>query len=133
MPSSLRILVADDNEDIRNGISEALETCAGWIVCGRAVDGTDAVRKAANLKPDVILLDISMPGLNGFAAAGCIHEQTPHAEILIVTEHDSATLKHIPPQPGVRGYIEKSRLDDDLIPAVAAATKHLPRYKSQVA
>lgn len=124
MQSSLRILVADDNEKIRNGICSALEARLGWIVCGQAVDGTDAVQKAVDLKPDIVLVDVSMPGLNGFEAAGCIHEQIPSAEILIVTEHDSRTLKCLPPQPGVRGYVVKSRLEQDLIPAVEAASKH---------
>lgn len=133
MSSALRILVADDNEDIRNGICDTLESRPGWTVCGRAVDGREAVRKAVDLKPDVILLDISMPGLNGFAAAGCIHEELPDAEILIVTGHDSKALKHIPTQAGVRGYLEKSRLHEDLVRTVEAASKHLPISKSAVA
>lgn len=124
MLNSLRILVADDNEKIRNGICSILETRLGWVVCDRAVDGRDAVQKALDLKPDVVLVDVSMPGLNGFEAAGCIHEQLPDAEILIVTEHDSKTLEHLPPQPGVRGYVVKSRLKHDLIPPVEAASKH---------
>lgn len=82
------------------------------------------MQKAVELKPDVILVDVSMPGLNGFEAAECIHEQMPEAEILIVTEHDSRTMEHLPPQPGVRGYVVKSRLESDLIPAVEAASKH---------
>ena len=105
----------------------------GWIVCGRAVDGTDAVRKALYLKPDIILVDVSMPGLNGFEVAGCIHEHIPDAEILIVTEHDFRTLERLPPQPGVRGYIVKSRIDRDLIPAVEAAGKHRPVSNSATA
>lgn len=133
MPSSLRILVADDNENIRNGICSVLEARLGWIVCGRAVDGMDAVQKAVDLKPDVILVDVSMPGMNGFEAAGCIHEQIPKAEILIVTEQDSRTLDHLPPQPGVRGYVVKSRLECDLIPAVEAASKHQAVSNSAVA
>lgn len=124
MPSSLRILVADDNEKIRNGLCSVLEAHSGWFVCGRAVDGLDAVQKALDLKPDVVLVDVSMPGLNGFEAAGCIHEQIPDAEILIVTQHDSRTLEHLPPQPGVRGYVVKSRIELDLIPAVEAAGQH---------
>ena len=124
MPSSLRILVADDNEKIRNGLCSALEARSGWVVCGRAIDGTDAVQKAAELKPDIVLVDVSMPGLNGFEAAKRIHEEIPAAEILIVTEHDSRALEHLPPQPGVRGYVVKSRLEHDLIPAVEAASKH---------
>ena len=133
MPSSLRILVADDNERIRDGLCAVLEERSGWMVCGRAVDGMDAVQKAVELKPDVVLIDVSMPGLNGFEAAGCIHEQIPEAEILIVTEHDSRFLEHIPFQPGVRGYIVKSRLEQDLIPAVEAASKHQGMSNSAVA
>lgn len=133
MPSLLRILVADDNEKIRDGICSVLEARLGWIVCGRAVDGADAVQKAVDLKPDVVLVDVSMPGLNGFEAAGCIHDQIPTAEILIVTEHDSRTLEQLPPQPGVRGYVVKSRLQHDLIPAVEAASKHEGVSKSAVA
>ena len=124
MPGSLRILIADDNEKIRSGLCAALEARSGWVVCGRAIDGTDAVQKAVELRPDIVLVDVSMPGLNGFEAAERIHEQIPDAEILIVTEHDSRTLKHLPAQPGVRGYVVKSRLEHDLIPAVEAASKH---------
>lgn len=133
MPSSLRILVADDNERIRDGLCSALAARAGWIVCGHAVDGMDAVQKAIELRPDVVLVDVSMPGLNGFEAARCIHEEIPQAEILIVTEHDSRTLEHLPPQPGVRGYVVKSRLEHDLIPAVEAASKHKAVSNSAVA
>jgi two-component system, NarL family, response regulator NreC len=133
MLSSLRILVADDNETIRNGICSVLEAHSEWIVCGRAVDGMDAVEKAVDLKPDVILMDVSMPGLNGFEAAGRIHEQIPNAAILIVTEHDSRTLELLPAQPGIRGYIIKSRLEHDLIPAVEAASRHQAVSNSAVA
>lgn len=133
MPSSLRILVADDNEAIRNGLCSTLETRSGWVVCGRAVDGADAVQKAVELRPDIVLVDLSMPGLNGFEAAGRIHQQIPDANILIVTEHDSRTLEHLPPQPGVRGYVVKSRLDRDLIPAVEAASKRQPVSNSTAA
>ena len=126
MPTTLRILVADDNEVIRNGLCAVLEDRSGWVVCGRAVDGADAVQKAAELKPDIILVDVSMPGLNGFEAAARIHEQIPGAEILIVTEHDSSALDQLPQLPGVRGYVVKSRIARDLIPAVEAASKHQP-------
>lgn len=130
MPGSLRILVADDNEKIRNGICLALEARSGWKVCGRAVDGMDAVQKAVELKPDVILVDVSMPCLNGFEAAARIHEQMPNAEILVITEHDALMVAHLPCQPGVRGYLVKSRIEHDLIPAVEAACKHRPSVRS---
>ena len=126
MQNTLRILVADDNEVMRNGLCAVLEDRSGWVVCGRAVDGTDAVQKAAELKPDIILVDVSMPGLNGFEVAACIHEQIPDAEILLVTEHDSSTLDQLPQLPGVRGYVVKSRIERDLMSAVEAASKHQP-------
>ena len=124
MPGSLRILVADDNEKIRNGICLALEARSGWKVCGLAVDGMDAVQKAVELNPDVVLVDVSMPCLNGFEVAARIHEQMPNAEILVVTEHDARMVAHLPCQPGVRGYVVKSRIEHDLIAAVEAASKH---------
>ena len=124
MPTSLRILVADDNEGIRNGLCSVLKSRSGWVICGLAADGTDAAQKAVELKPDVILLDVSMPGMNGFEAAECIHAEVPNTEILIVTEHDSRTMEHAPPQPGVRGYVMKSQIERDLIRAVEAASKH---------
>ena len=124
--SSLRILVADDCELIRSSLCSVLRSRAGWIVCGEAADGKDALEKAIELKPDVILVDVSMPYLNGFEAARCIHEQVPDSEILVVTEHDSSTLAALPPQPGVGGYVVKSRIGVELIPAVEAASKHLP-------
>lgn len=133
MPSSLRILVADDNEKIRNGLCSALEARSGWIVCGCAVDGMDAIQKAIDLKPDIVLVDVSMPGLNGFEVAERIHRQRPDIEILIVTEHDSSTLEHLPPQPGVRGYVVKSQIVHDLIPAVEAASRHRTGSNSAVA
>jgi DNA-binding NarL/FixJ family response regulator len=124
--SLVRILVADDNELIRSSLCSVLQSRAGWIVCGEATDGNEALEKATQLKPDVILIDVSMPHLNGFEAANCIHEQVPDSEILIVTEHDSRTLAALPPQPGVRGSVIKSRISFDLIHAVEAASKHQP-------
>lgn len=127
--SSVRILVADDNELIRSSLRSLVESHPGWIVCGEAVDGRDAVAKAVELQPDVILVDVSMPRLNGLEVARCIHEHLPRTEILIVTEHDSRTMAHLTPQPGVRGYVPKFRLSFDLEPAIEAASKHQPLSK----
>jgi len=124
--SSVRILVADDNEIVRSGLCSVLESRAGWVVCAQATDGREAVQKALELKPDVILVDVSMPQLNGFEVARCIHERMPDSEILVVTEHDPRVVASIGPQPGVRGYIVKSRIALDLISAVESASKHLP-------
>lgn len=118
---SMRILVADDNDLMRSGMCSLLRSHAGWIVCGEAENGADAIQKAIALEPDVILLDVSMPQLNGFEAARFIHQRMPGSKILVVTEHDAKTLEKLPPQPGVCGYVMKSRLHFDLISAVEAA------------
>lgn len=118
---SVRILVADDNDVMRSGICSLLQSHEGWMVCGEAANGKEAVDKAIALRPDVILLDVSMPRLSGFEAAKSIHERVPASKILVVTEYDARTLAQLPPQPGVRSYVMKSRLDCDLISAVEAA------------
>jgi DNA-binding NarL/FixJ family response regulator len=118
---SVRILIADDNDMLRGGMCTLLQSHEGWTICGEAVDGTDAVEKAIALNPDVILLDLSMPHLNGLEAAKEIHKRMPASKILVVTEHDAKILEKMPPHSGVCGYIMKSRLNFDLIPAIEAA------------
>jgi DNA-binding NarL/FixJ family response regulator len=109
---------------IRSATRSLLERRADWLVCGEATDGNDAVQKACELKPDVVLVDISMPYFYGLDVARIIRERLPRSEILIVTEHDSRFFVPMEPQPAVRGYILKSRLSFDLEPAVDAASKH---------
>jgi two-component system, NarL family, response regulator NreC len=125
-PPRVRILVADDSATIRNSLCTVLQSQRGWTVCGEASDGQNAFDKAIELRPDVILVDLSMPCLNGFDVAARISEETPGAEILIVTEHDTRMLACLPAQPGVRGYVVKSRIERDLVPAVKAASEHRP-------
>jgi two-component system, NarL family, response regulator NreC len=120
--SSLRILVADDNETIRMGLCSVLESRAGWIVCGQAADGKDAVEKAIELRPDVILVDLSMPRLNGFEVAQCVYERMPDCRILVVTEHDPHLMAQLSAQSGVSGFVAKSRIGLDLLSAVEAAS-----------
>jgi DNA-binding NarL/FixJ family response regulator len=125
--SSIRILIADDNELMRSGLrSLLLQEERGWLICGEAKNGTEAVSEAIRLNPDVILVDISMPDMNGFEVASCIHERLPSSEILIVTEHDSRSFAHVGTQVGIRGYVMKSRAGRDLVSAVEAASEHRP-------
>jgi DNA-binding NarL/FixJ family response regulator len=123
MPA-VRILIADDSLAVRTGLKMLLELHADWSVCGEAADGKDAVEKAAALKPDVILLDISMPAMDGLTAAELIRRDAPDAEILIVTHFESLDLARYAAQTGVRGYIAKSRIGTDLERAIDAASRH---------
>jgi DNA-binding NarL/FixJ family response regulator len=124
--SSVRILIADDSELMRSGLCSILESRPEWTVCGEAVDGEDALKKAIELQPDIVLMDVSMPRLNGFQTAKAIHEKVPRVQVLIVTEHDARSLAHLPPQPGVLGYVSKGSLVHDLVSVVDAASRHQP-------
>ncbi len=125
----VRILVADDHVLIKKGLCSLLQEHAGWVVCGEAAGGTDALEKAAQLNPDVVLIDVSMPDVNGFEVARRIHEQLPGAKILMVTEYDLCLLQKMEP-PGVHGYVLKSRAGSDLISAIEAALKGQARSAS---
>jgi DNA-binding NarL/FixJ family response regulator len=120
----IRILIADDSLTVRAGLKMLLQLHQDWTVCGEAEDGQDAVKKAAELKPDVILLDISMPALDGLSAAEIIRRDAPDAEILIVTHFESLDLARYAAQTGVRAYIAKSRIGSDLEKAIEAASRH---------
>lgn len=114
----VRILIADDHEIVRQGMRSLFSLRSNWEICGEAVDGREAVEKAKALKPDVILLDISMPFLNGLEAARVIHREVPQTRILIVSQHDSAHMRPKALEAGARGYVAKSDLSRDLLTAV---------------
>jgi DNA-binding NarL/FixJ family response regulator len=122
--TQVRILIADDSPTVRAGLKLLLQYHEDWMVCGEAVNGQDAVKKAADLKPDVILLDISMPTMDGLSAAEIIRQQAPDSEILIVTHFESLDLARYAAQAGVRAYISKSRIGSDLERAIEAASRH---------
>ena len=125
---ALRILIADDHDLIRRGIQNLLLTRAGWEVCGEAHTGREAVSKAEELKPDIVILDISMPDLNGVEAARRIRKSAPNTEVLILSMHYSDQLIRDILEAGVRGYIIKSDSDRDLIIAVETLAKHKPFF-----
>jgi DNA-binding NarL/FixJ family response regulator len=116
----LRILIADDHEVARRGIRAVLESHAGWEVCAEAKDGREAVDLAAVTKPDVILLDIGMPNLNGLEAARQILSVAPRVAILILTMHDSDSVVKEVLRAGARGFLLKSDAGRDLVSAVEA-------------
>lgn len=131
--TQVRILVADDHEVVRHGVRSLLESQPGWEVCGEAVTGREAVEQATRLAPDVVILDVGMPGLNGLDAARQIIKAVPHTEILILTMHDSAQLIHEVLAAGVRGYVLKSDAGRDLVAAVDALCRHKPFFGPSVA
>jgi DNA-binding NarL/FixJ family response regulator len=128
----LRILIADDHSVVRAGLRALLESRAGWEVCGEACDGRDAVEKATKLKPDVAVLDIGMPLLNGVEATRRIRTVSPNTEILILTMHESDDLVQQVVQAGARGYILKDEADRVLLAAVEASSQHKPYFSLRV-
>lgn len=131
--SILRILIADDHEVARKGIRALLEEHAGWEVCGEARDGREAVECAARLKPDVLLLDVGMPNLNGLDAARQILAMTPDARILILTVHDSEQVVREVLAAGARGFLLKSDAGRDLVAAVEALQNQRTFFTPKVA
>ena len=116
----LRILIADDHELARRGIRALLESHPGWEVCGEAKDGRETVELASSMKPDIVLLDIGMPNLNGLEAARQILTSSPEVAILILTMHDSDAVVREVLRAGARGYLLKSDAGRDLVAAVEA-------------
>ena len=118
--SGLRILIADDHEVARQGIRALLESHPGWEVCAEAKDGREAVELANNSKPDIALLDIGMPNLNGLDATRQILAMSPAIRILILTMHDAEQVVREVLAAGARGFVLKSDAARDLVAAVDA-------------
>lgn len=128
----LRILIADDHAVVRAGLRTLLESRNGWEVCAEATDGRDAVEKTAKLKPDVAVLDIGMPLLNGVEATRQIHKSSPRTEVLILTMHESDDLVQQVVEAGARGYILKDDADRVLLAAVEALRLHKPYFSPRI-
>jgi DNA-binding NarL/FixJ family response regulator len=114
----LRILVADDHELVRRGIRGLLRARRGWTVVGEALNGREAVEKASSLKPDLAILDISMPDLDGLQATRQIREEVPTTKVIVLTMHDSDQMVRRVLDAGALGYVLKSDLATQLVKAV---------------
>jgi DNA-binding NarL/FixJ family response regulator len=130
--TSLRILIVDDHAVVRRGVRSLLETQPGWEVSGEATTGREAVDLARRLQPDVVVMDLSLPELNGLDATRQILKESPRSEILVLTMHHSEELARDVLQAGARGYVLKSDADQSLIAAVESLRQHKPFLTSTV-
>jgi len=121
---TVRILLVDDHPIVRQGLKTLLEGRTGWEVIGEASDGAEAVEKAKHLSPDVMVLDVTMPKMNGLEACRLLRKQAPGLEILFVTQHDSPQMMREALEAGARGYVVKSNAARDLLEAVEAVSQH---------
>lgn len=128
----MRILIADDHEVVRSGVRTLLEARPGWLVCDEAADGREAVEMAGRHRPDVVILDIGMPGMNGLEAARMIRKVSPDSEVLILTMHESEQIVREVLRAGARGYVLKSDAGRDLVRAVELLGRHKPFITTQV-
>ena len=129
----VRLLVADDHEIVRRGLRALLEAEPGWEVAAEAADGRDAVEKATQLRPDIAILDISMPSLNGLEAARQIVKNVSQTKVLVLTIHDSDPLIQQVLEAGARGYLLKSDAARDLVTAVDALRRNKTFFTPKVA
>jgi DNA-binding NarL/FixJ family response regulator len=120
----LRVLIADDHSVMRRGVRSLLLAREDIEVCGEASDGKDAVNRAAILRPDLIILDLSMPGMDGFEAAKIMQRVVPNIPIIFYSMHDGARLVEEAKQIGVRGFVCKSDRSNRLLDAVEAIIDH---------
>jgi DNA-binding NarL/FixJ family response regulator len=127
-----RILVADDHEVVRRGLCALLRNQPEWEVCGEASDGREAVEKVLTLKPEVAILDIGMPNLNGLEATRQILKANPHVKVLILTLHDSDQVVQEALNAGARGYLLKSDAARDLVAAVEAVRRDRTYFTPKV-
>src|SRR5271156_1197173 len=116
----LRILLADDHEIVRRGLRALLERREGWVVCGEAGDGREAVEKALQLNPDVVIVDIGMPSLNGLDTTRQLLQHDPQFKVIVLTITDSDQVIREALDAGARGFVLKSDAARDLVSAVEA-------------
>ena len=114
----MRILIADDNDAVRRGVVGLLSSEESWKVCGEARDGSEALQKARELLPDLILLDVSMPGMNGLEAARLLRQELPEVKILVISQHDPIHLLPSVVEAGGNACVDKGRLGTDLVASI---------------
>jgi len=127
-----RILIVDDHDIFRQGLRTVIEAHEGLSVCGEARNGREAVAQVAALNPDIVVMDISMPELNGLEATRQILQEKPRTQILIMTVHDSEQLVHEVLSTGARGYLLKSDAGHSIYDAISNLRKGKPYFTARV-
>jgi DNA-binding NarL/FixJ family response regulator len=130
---AISILIADDHDVVRRGMKSLLQAHAGWEVSGEAVNGREAIELAKKLRPNVVVLDVTMPEVGGLEATRQILKSVPRVEILILTMHDSEELVKEVLNAGARGYVLKTDTGRDLVKAVEAVSEHKPFFTTKIA
>jgi two-component system response regulator NreC len=128
----LRILIADDHDVMRDGTRSLIERQPGWEVCGLAGTGREAVAQAIQLRPDIVIMDMSMPELNGLDAAVQIRRRLPRTEILMFTAHETEDLVREVFEVGAKSFIYKSDAHEFLVEAIQSLAQHKPFFTSKV-
>jgi two-component system, NarL family, response regulator NreC len=128
----LRILIADDHDVMREGTRAVIERQPGWEVCGTAGTGREAVAQAVRLQPDIVIMDMSMPDLNGLDAAVQIKRRLPPTEILMFTAHETEELIREVFEIGVKSFIFKSEAHTYLVDAIRSLSQHKPFFTNKV-
>lgn len=127
-----RVLLADDHQVMRRGLRAVIETMEGWEVCAEVQTGREAVLEAERIHPEIAVLDMTMPELNGLEATRQIRKVSPETEVLIFTGHETEELVHQVFEAGARSYILKTDGKDQLEAALRALAEHKPYFTTQV-
>jgi len=128
-----RILIVDDHEVVRQGLRGLLEKMAGWSVCGEASNGREAVEQALALKPDVVVLDLGMPELNGLEAGRRILKALPRCALVVLSAYQEDAVVRDVIAAGARGYVLKSESARDLVMAVESVLDGRPFFSARIA
>ena len=128
----VRLLIADDHEIVRDGVRALIQRQPAWEVCGEAATGREAVIEAGKLHPDIIVMDIGMPELNGLDATRQIKRALPKCEVLIFTANETEEIVRNVFKAGARAYLLKSEASKHLVPAIEALCKHRTYFSSKV-
>jgi DNA-binding NarL/FixJ family response regulator len=124
--SPVRILIADDHELMRRGLRSILATRPNWEVCGEAVDGSDAIEKTRLLRPDILVLDISMPRINGLEVARAVRRDYPGTQVVILSKYDESEMRPYAIEAGARGYVSKAEASRQLLSAIESVLADQP-------